>query len=97
MGLRYQKRIPLGKGLGVNLSGSGASVSMRTKYGSFGPRGFTLRTGIPGLTYRSGGTRSKGGGGIEVLVMLVFALTVGVIAVIAWNVTRFIFWAWWSW
>ncbi|MBP7449973.1 MAG: DUF4236 domain-containing protein [Flavobacteriales bacterium] len=93
MGLRYQKRIPLGKGLGVNLSGSGASVSMRTKYGSFGPRGFNLRTGIPGLTYRSGGTRSKGGGGFEVLVMLLFALTVGVIAVIAWNVTRFIFWA----
>lgn len=93
MGLRYQKRIPLGKGLGVNLSGSGASVSMRTRYGSFGPRGFTLRTGIPGLTYRSGGTRGKGGGGFAVLLMLLAALTVGVVAMIAWNVLRFLFWA----
>jgi hypothetical protein len=28
--------------------------AIRTKVGSFNPKGFSLLTGIPGLTYRSG-------------------------------------------
>lgn len=56
MGFRYHKRIKLGGGAGVNLSKSGIGASYRTRYGTVGDKGFSVRTGIPGLTYR-GGTR----------------------------------------
>lgn len=54
MGFRYQKRVKLGKGVGLNVSKSGVSPSLRTKYGSIGSKGFSIRTGIPGLSYRGG-------------------------------------------
>ena len=54
MGFRFQKRINLGGGAGINLSKSGAGFSYRTKYGSFGNKGYSVRTGIPSLTYRGG-------------------------------------------
>ena len=54
MGFRYSKRIKIGGGAGFNLSKSGVSGSVRTKFGSVSPRGFSIRTGIPGLTYRTG-------------------------------------------
>jgi hypothetical protein len=95
MGFRLQQRIGLVKGLGLNLSGSGASLSARTKYGSIGPRGFSLRTGIPGLTYRSGFSSSsrRSGKGSDTLVILLLALTFGVLVAIIWNMLRFGFWA----
>ncbi len=37
----------MGGGLGLNLSKSGISPSYRTKFGSVGPKQFTIRTGIP--------------------------------------------------
>jgi hypothetical protein len=52
MGFRYNKRIRLGKGLGLNLSKSGISTSYRTKRGSISSKGISVRTGIPGLSYR---------------------------------------------
>jgi hypothetical protein len=85
MGFRYHKRIKIGKGLGVNLSKSGVSPSYRTKYGSISPKGFSIRTGIPGLTYK-GGKNSDAAG----IVLAIAVVTVG--ALIIWNVLLFIGW-----
>ncbi len=52
MGFRFQKRINLGKGFGFNISKSGISPSLRTKSGSISSKGFSVRTGIPGVSYR---------------------------------------------
>ena|SRR5579872_368356 len=65
MGFKYQKRVNLGKGVGLNVSKSGVSPSIRTQYGSISPKGFSIRTGIPGLSYRS---KSKDAAGIMLIV-----------------------------
>lgn len=52
MGFRYQKRVRLSKNLYLNVGRRGISPGMRTKWGSVNTRGFNIRTGIPGLTYR---------------------------------------------
>ena len=54
MGLRFYKRVNYGDGVGLNVSKSGISPSIRTSLGSFGARGYSIRTGIPGLTWRVG-------------------------------------------
>jgi len=73
MGFRFQKRVSLGGGLGLNISKSGVSPSYRTRYGSISSRGFSFRTGIAGLTYRSGfGGRSRKGNASDV-ILLIFA------------------------
>jgi len=54
MGLRFYKRVNYGDGVGLNVSKSGISPSIRTSLGSFGARGYSIRTGIPGLTWRGG-------------------------------------------
>ena len=59
MGFRFQKRIKLGKNFGVNLSKSGLSPSYRTKRGSLSTKGYSIKTGIKGVTYRK--TFKKGG------------------------------------
>ena len=71
MGFRFYRRANLGGGLGLNLSKSGVSSSLRTKYGSFGSRGFSIPTGIKGLYYR-GGSGSKNAG-LAILIMLLIA------------------------
>jgi len=52
MGFRFQKRINLGKGLGLNISKSGISPSLRTKSGTVSSKSFSVKTGIPGVSYR---------------------------------------------
>lgn len=52
MGFRFNKRINIGKGFGLNVSKSGVSPSVRTKLGSFSTKGYSLKTGVPGLSYR---------------------------------------------
>lgn len=52
MGLRFSKRVSLGKGLGFNISKSGITPSLRTKSGSVSSKGFSIKTGVPGLTYQ---------------------------------------------
>lgn len=92
MGFRFSRRVNLGGGVGLNLSKSGVSPSYRSKFGSIGPRGFTVRTGIPGLSYRAG----KGRGGDAALIALLVSLSIAAIviaAVVAWNILRFGFWA----
>ena len=73
MGFRYYKRIKLGKGFGLNVSKSGIRPSYRSKRGSVNSKGFSIRTGIPGLTYRSSFGKSKGSG---CMVLIVFALSI---------------------
>lgn len=60
MAFRFQKRIKLGKGIGLNLSKSGVNPSIRTKRGTISTRGFSVRTGIKGLQYRRNFSRSTG-------------------------------------
>ncbi|WP_413614488.1 DUF4236 domain-containing protein [Flavobacterium sp. N502540] len=55
MGFRFQKRIKLGGGLGLNLSKSGISPSLRTKMGTFSKSGYSVKTGISGLRYQNSG------------------------------------------
>lgn len=74
MGLRFYKRINLGKGFGLNISKSGIKPSYRSKRGSISSRGFTLRTGIPGLNYRKNFSQSSKGGCV---LTLLIALTMG--------------------
>ncbi|GAA3749620.1 MULTISPECIES: DUF4236 domain-containing protein [Flavobacterium] len=55
MGFRFQKRIKLGGGLGLNVSKSGISPSFRTKMGTFNKNGYSTKTGIPGVRYQNNG------------------------------------------
>jgi len=70
MGFRVQKRINIGKGFGLNISKSGISSSYRNKRGSFGNRGYSIRTGIPGLIYRKSFPKSSKGGCVVVFLTL---------------------------
>jgi hypothetical protein len=93
MSFRIQRRANLVKGLGLNISASGVSPSWRAKYGSIGSRGFSIRTGIPGITYRSAFSGKKGKHGlIEILLILFFAVSIGAALLIVWNVLRLIVW-----
>jgi hypothetical protein len=93
MTLRYQKRVNLGNGLGLNISKTGFSTSYRTKYGSFGSRGFSIRTGIPGLSYRGYFGKSKKPEE-QLIGLFVFLMIVGLViaAVLIWNLFRLIAW-----
>ncbi|WP_417952747.1 DUF4236 domain-containing protein [Flagellimonas myxillae] len=62
MAFRFNKRIKLGKGLGINVSKSGITPSYRNKRGSLSSNGYSLKTGIPGLTYRKTFSKSKNSG-----------------------------------
>lgn len=84
MSFRYQKRVNLGKGIGLNVSQSGISTSYRSKFGSIGSRGFSLKTGIPGLTYRS----SFGKGLLPALLIYVVA---AVAVLVVYNLARLIY------
>ena len=72
MAFKFNKRIKLGKGLGVNLSKSGISTSYRTKRGSVSSKGFSIKTGIPGLSYR----KSFKNSGCVLSVSLIVAITI---------------------
>lgn len=72
MGFRFSKRINIGKGFGFNISKSGISPSVRTKLGSFSTKGYSLKTGVPGLTYRKT-ANSKG-----CLLSIVFYIALGI-------------------
>lgn len=81
MSFRYQKRVHLGKGSNLNFSKSGVSFSKRTKFGSVGTRGFSIRTGIPGLTFRKSWGKSSTGliiylviGGLALSFLIIYNL-----------------------
>lgn len=85
MALRYQKRINLGSGTGLNISKSGVSGSVRSPMGSIGSRGFSIRTGIPGLSYRGQWTKGKYG---AIALLVVVVVSFGVL--ILYNIIRLI-------
>jgi len=94
MGIRIQKRIGGNDGLGLNLSGSGLSSSYRSKYGAVGSRGFSIRSGIPGISFRSGwgGGKNKGTGAVILLVMIAAGFILYFAAVIFYNIAIFLGW-----
>jgi hypothetical protein len=73
MGFRFNKRINIGKGFGFNISKSGISPSVRTKLGSFGTKGFSIRTGIPGLSYRK--TANSKGCVFLLITIIIFGIS----------------------
>lgn len=94
MGIRYSKRIGGNKGWGLNVSGSGISSSYRSKYGSIGSKGFSIKSGIPGLTFRSSWGRGKNKGATALIMLaIIAALFVAYItAVVFYNVARLLWW-----
>lgn len=62
MGFRFQKRINFGKGIGLNISKSGITPSVRTKSGSISTKGYSIKTGISGVGYRNNFSNSKNSG-----------------------------------
>lgn len=72
MGFRIQRRLNVTRGMGLNISKSGISPSLRSSFGSIGPKGFSIRTGIPGLSFRSG--YGKNSGGLGWILMVTVAL-----------------------
>lgn len=95
MGLRYQKRIGGNNGLGLNVSGTGISSSYRTKYGTVGPKGFSIRSGIPGLSFRSGYGRGKDKGvtALIILGIIVVGFTIYYSIIVLYNFALFLLWA----
>ena len=78
MGLRFQRRIRLFKGVYLNLSKTGASVSLRGRGGGItvGKRGPRASVGIPGtgLSYQS--KLGSVGGVIGVVVAVIAAVVI---------------------
>jgi hypothetical protein len=95
MGFRYHKRVGSSKGWGLNISGSGLSTSYRSKYGSIGSQGFSIRSGIPGLTFRSGwgGGKNKGSGALIIFAIMGTILFFYITAVILYNLTHLLIWS----
>src|SRR5262245_29625734 len=70
MGFRFQRRLNLTRGMGLNISKSGVSASFRTPFGTVGFQGFSVRTGIPWLSYR----HRYGSGACAALILLVVVI-----------------------
>lgn len=79
MGFRFQKRVNLGKGFGVNVSKSGITPSYRSKKGSVSTKGYSVRTGVSGVTYRKTYSQASKGG---CLVILAGALLLGYVLIL---------------
>src|SRR5690349_17512770 len=73
MGFRFQRRVNLSGGWGLNLGKSGGSLSYRGRDGSIGTRGFSLRTGIPGLSFRQNWGKDAGAVFLLIGVLLLAA------------------------
>lgn len=71
MGFRFQRRLNYGAGLGLNLSKSGASPSFRSKVGAISMKGFSIRTGIPGLSFRRSWGKGPEGAILGLMAMVV--------------------------
>lgn len=71
MAFRFNKRIKLGSGFGINVSKSGISPSIRTKKGSLSAKGYSVRTGVPNLTYRKVFSKNKNSGCLCTLILFV--------------------------
>ncbi len=70
MAFRYNRRNKLGKGFGINVSKSGVTPSYRSKRGSISSKGYSVRTGIPGLTYRKIFSKARNSGCLAILLFI---------------------------
>ncbi len=75
MGFRFQRRLNLGSGFGINWSKAGAAPSARTFLGSAGSKGFSVKTGLRGLSYRKSRSKTTSGA-VMTLAMLAIVLLV---------------------
>ncbi len=80
MGIRFNKRINLGKGIGINISKSGITPNVKTKMGSVSSKGYSVRTGIPGITYRKTYSKAKNSGCLLILIIFILISTLITIA-----------------
>lgn len=76
MGFRFQKRINLGKGIGLNISRSGITPSITKKRGSISTKGFSVKTGISGVSYRKTFNKGKNSGCLLFFVLSIFITTI---------------------
>ncbi|MDR7212659.1 DUF4236 domain-containing protein [Flavobacterium piscis] len=83
MGFQFQKRIKLGSGLGLNISKSGISPSLRTRRGTISSRGFSIKTGTSGVNYQNNFSNTKNSG-----CMLLFAFT-GIISFLIYTINQY--------
>ena len=82
MSFRFQKRINLGKGFGLNISKSGIKPSIRTKAGSINTKGYSIRTGISGINYRKSFSKSsKSGCMLSLIIFIASGLTFLIFAI----------------
>lgn len=72
MSFKFQKRINLSKGFGLNVSKSGISPSLRTKRGTISTKGISVKTGISGVSYRK--SFGKSGSGCLLLVLVLIGM-----------------------
>jgi len=91
MAFRFYRRVNLGGGLGLNLSKSGLSPSIRSRYGSIGPEGFLVRTGIPGLSFR-GGKKQAGEAVLFLLLIMAAVAAISLATIVIWNLLRLVCW-----
>lgn len=78
MGFQFNRRINLGRGWSLTNRGN---LSFRTRFGSIGTSGGSIRTGTPGLTYRY---RFKKSDGTMSLLMLAFFIYVLPLILLVW-------------
>jgi hypothetical protein len=81
--------------MGLNISKSGISPSLRTRYGSIGSKGYSVRTGIRGLSYREGYRKGSDAGLIALVIFALVALIPFLIQVAV--VAARILWAFMVW
>lgn len=76
MAFRFNKRIKIGigKGLAINLSKSGITPSVKTKRGSVNSKGYSIRTGVPGINYQKTFSKSKNSGCSVILLSLLLII-----------------------
>lgn len=93
MGFRFYRRVGGQQGVGMNISKSGVSTSVRTRFGSFGQRGFSIRTPVKGLSFRGSWsrTRNKDLATLMNLAILALFLILFVYSVV-YNLIRFLVW-----
>ena len=94
MAFRYFRRINVGNGLGLNVSKSGVSTSVRTRFGSFGSKGYSIKSGITGLSYRKYfGSSRKGKNDAAAFLLIILAIgLLYLAAIVLWNLLLFIAW-----
>lgn len=92
MGLRFYKRVKINDNIGLNLSKTGVSASLKSRFGSIGPKGFTLKTGIPGLSLKSSFKNANGKGLANLIIFILIVGLLVLVLTIIWNLLLALYW-----